>query len=110
MTQSNEMPDVLYAYRVSSGGFGCTGESAYSQAKGVTTYTRNGAPSPWIDPKVQPIPEGLDDSARLYAKTICRKRGFSYSTEMRGECSAGLAREFHVRGELFGYIILPECK
>lgn len=67
-------------------------------------FIRKGAPSPWIDPKVQPIPERLEDSWLLWVNVKSINDEISpYITWLNVEQS----REQQTAGRLIGYIILP---
>lgn len=103
MTQRN-MPDVLYVdhepHTKSGKGFLAWVDT---MAKGTDTkYIRHGAPAEFIDPKVQPIPEGLADTHPMWIKYI------SVECEFTGKHAARDARELESSGRLLGYIILPQ--
>lgn len=109
MTQSNEneMPDVMFIDPSPSDfrdrediDLGGCWPASEKHVPGDIKYIRHGAQTPWIDPKVQPIPEGLQNN--IYAK-------YELSGDIRVETvPMWLALSYEQDGALLGYIILPE--
>lgn len=128
MTQSNEIPDILYVSTNPSLAIDDRFQDTYMASSealsGDVKCIRLGAPTEFIDPKVQPIPVGLAGCRPLWCKyqlswlarktenielrveqlsvsqardlkPIARKHPLYYSTGMTMNC------------ELIGYVILP---
>lgn len=104
MTQNNEMPDVLYTSaqnEIEPGEYMCGVDGDIEDDEVV--YIRKGAPSPWIDPAVMPIPEGLADDRSIFYKRTSASGGWMLELH-----TVARARDYAILGMLLGYIILPE--
>ncbi len=101
MTQSN-MPDVRYFYADMPDDRDGDYWSNTPDWHNSVQYTRHGAPSPWIDPKVMPIPDDLE-SDRLILCQFRALHGLPPCVFTVDE-----ARIFVIDNTLLGYVILQE--
>lgn len=109
MTQSNELPDVLWATKSIYKQSADASEKVYlaSNFNGdkfdhMAKFIRHGARTPFIDPKVQPIPDWVGDDELIYCNRL-----LAGITAYRGTMGAKAARWEHEAGRLLGYVILP---
>lgn len=104
MIQNNEMPDVCYASNMARGFSDMPVLNWDRQFNSDVEFVRKGAPSPWVDPKVQPIPEGLRGDSEIVVRHI----GLIYKDRIHIAVKAVCrARILFDDGLLLGYIILP---
>lgn len=104
MIQSNEtLADVMWIWPDPDGMDDLDWHATTSCAwKTQQKYIRHGAATEWIDPKVQPIPEGLADDRLLHIEFI-----YINGAKRRVTLEAGIVRRIPEKYMLLGYVILP---
>lgn len=96
VNMDNEVPDVICVAT-----FNSRTELCPPGELGGVAYIRDGAPSPWIDPSVQPIPEDLYLDTPAYVKRKFNDREICLLLDV------DRAKDLFRDGLLLGYIILP---